>query len=320
MGIPIYISRIPRTQVLAPLQMQCPSCFQMAVHHVARHYFSVHVYMLPMASAGTEYEYICSSCRVSRAGQAPASAPAKPFLHRFGCLVFVVLPLLGIGVYLAIDSWLTKRAFAEHLAEEKAKQDERAALKTKTDEVVKAARGAKTAIEEARKKCSQGIDAALAALPKKVKVVDMPAQKPGDAAALVGAGYVVIKTTSGGYIPIPTSKYFGKQACFVQIPKELDESARYGAIGAFVDPETIFDQAKALTDQAKTLAPPAVLVITELACPNARKKCAGTAVWMSTADNKVLAVVRLEKAVEDSGEKKDRDAIATLLENETAKW
>jgi hypothetical protein len=68
MAIPIYISRVRRAQVLAPLQMPCPSCYQTSVHHVVRHYFSAHVYHLPMVSTGTEYEYICSNCRASRKG------------------------------------------------------------------------------------------------------------------------------------------------------------------------------------------------------------------------------------------------------------
>jgi hypothetical protein len=320
MGIPIYVSRVPRTQVLAPVQVQCPRCYQMAVHQVARHYFSVHVYFIPMFSAGTEHEYICSSCYLSRQGPVPAGAISKPFLHRFGCLVFVVLPILGLILYMTVDKWLTRQHWAALEAEQKAKEEERAALKAKTDEVVTAARGAKSALEAARKKCSQTIDDVINALPKKVKVVDMPAQKAADPAALAGAGYVVIKTTGGGYIPIPDSKYFGKQACFVEIPKELDDAARYNAIGAFVAPETILDQAKALNEQAKALAVPPAIVVTELSCPNARKKCAGTAVWMSTADKKTLAVVRVEKAVEHNGEKQDREALATLLKDETAKW
>jgi hypothetical protein len=315
MGIPVYISRVPRTQPLPPVQMPCQNCRAVTVHQVVRRYYSVHVYHLPMVSQSTEHHYMCSNCGFARQGPAPQAAPAKPFLHRFGCFVFVGVPILLLIAYAVIDNVISRLRREAFIREQVAQELARAEQKAKEDEARTAAKAAKTAFDEAKKQCFAAIDAALGALPK--KVIDLPAQKPADTAPLVGAGTVIL---GDSYIPKPASKYWGKQACVLQLSKELDDLARYGTVGYGDVPDIVLAQAKTLMEQVKTLTAPPVIVARDHACPNTRKRCVGSAVWIDVATKKVLAVRRVEKAVEHGGKDKDLDGLSTLLEKEADGW
>jgi hypothetical protein len=315
MAIPVYISRVPRTQPMPPAQMPCQNCRAVTVHQVVRRYHSLHVYLLPMASQNTEHHYMCSTCGFARVGPAPQSAPAKPFLHRFGCFVFVGAPILLLIAYAVIDNVISRLRREAHIREQVAQEVARLDAKAKEAEAVTAAKEATAALDAAKKQCFAAIDDALHALPK--KVVDLPAQKPADPAPLVGAGTVILSDT---YIPKPDSKYWGKQACYLEVSKDLEDAARHGLVDLRLGPDGIIAKAKTLTEQVKTVTAPPVMVARNHACPNARKKCAGSAVWMDVASKRVLAVVRVEKAVEDGGKDKDLDGLATLLAKEAEKW
>ncbi|MBK8255866.1 MAG: hypothetical protein IPK82_24765 [Polyangiaceae bacterium] len=316
MGIPVYISRVPRVQDLPAVQHGCSVCRNVTPQRVQRRYVSSHVYLLPMVSSDTHHLYQCTVCGTVTDGPEPKGSPSKPFLHRFGCFVFVGLPVLGLIAYWAVDSAISKWQSQNRMAEEQAAAAEKARQEQAQREFMAIVNGAKTALDESKKKCFVPVNAALGSFPE--ALVDLKPKKPQNASALEGAGYVIV--SKKGHIPIPDEKHFGKQACFLKLPKEVETAITVKMPDINVGYDATVAKAKQFTAEANAMTAPAVMVATEHVCPDKRNKCVGAAVWMSVPDKKILAVVRVEKPVEDGGRGKDTDALATLLRQETAKW
>jgi len=125
LGIPVYISRIPREQEVASLQQACQQCQAQSVHKVTRRYLSVHVYMIPVASTAVEYAYTCSRCGSQYLGPRPAAALGMPFMHRFGCFAIFGILLLAGGGYLVYDKIERDMRPAAHDEEEQRKKEDR---------------------------------------------------------------------------------------------------------------------------------------------------------------------------------------------------
>lgn len=316
MGIPVYISRVPRVQDLPAVQHGCSVCRNMTQQRVQRRYVSSHVYFFPMVSSDTHYLYQCTVCGTMTEGPAPAGAPSKPFLHRFGCFVFVGVPIVGLLAYWAIDSAVSKWQTQNRIAEEQAAAAEKARQEQAQREFMAIVNGAKTALEVSKKKCFVPVNDALGSFSE--AIVDLKPRKPQNASALEGAGYVVV--SKKGHIPIPDEKHFGKQACFLKLPKEVETAIAVKMPDINVGYDATVAKAKQFTEEVNAMAPPAIMVATEHVCPDKRNKCVGAAVWISVADKKILAVVRVEKAMEDSGRDRDTSGLATLLKQETAQW
>jgi hypothetical protein len=304
-GIPVYVSRIPREQEIATVQQACQSCQAQAVHTVKRQYLSVHVYFIPMASTAVEYVYTCTRCGFKYFGPRPAAALGMPFMHRFGCFaVFGTLFLAGGGylLYGKIERDMRREAYEE----QQRKQDEATALSI----------SAKQLAESAKKACFSDIDAALNAATGKKKILEFEPQKPASAAAIEKAPFVAIKHASGTQMVIPSGKYFGEPACSIDIPHNVKQYASRSP--GSISPDDALKAAQELSEKAKSIAAPKVFGVLDYSCPD--KTCIGVAVWISREQNTVIAAARATKPMEHLGYDKDAEGLAPLVRKETETW
>lgn len=310
MRIPIYIGRRHVDQPLPSQTQMCTRCQAQTSHQVMRHYMTVSVYGLPFMGRSLEYRYTCTRCGAKWAGQAPKGVPSIPFFHRMGCVVVMGVPLLalmGYAGYAMLESKWRREAYE---AKQKA-----------TAEAVELSKQAKSEAESATKKCFEALNASLAAGTSGKKIIDMEPVVPANPAALKEAQYVVIKHGLSESVPRPNHPYFGTVwPCDAEVPRLVKDAARNLTGGSDFSPEKAKEEAEKLLEKARALKPPTLMAVTDYACRDKTKMCTGVSAWISVADNKVLAVTRVEKPMEHLGYQKDADELAPLLRIAVEKW
>ncbi|GEM_PF-6995804 len=84
----------PKAAVVGQVPLQCPRCGVVAPHALVRRWSVAHVFWLPLFSFGAQHLLGCPSCQAAHPFSPPPGMAAPiPFLHRFGCLIVLLLPL-----------------------------------------------------------------------------------------------------------------------------------------------------------------------------------------------------------------------------------
>lgn len=310
MAIPTFFERRTLAQALPPATQPCVVCRTSTVHDVVRHYMTISIFGLPAYGSALAIDYKCTKCGAPTQGRAPAGAPAIPFLHRLGCLVFVGVPAALLVVALGV----------RHVRAEERRQRE-AAKQRAMDEAVALAKQATEAVDVAKKKCRADIDASIIGARAGKEVLDLPALTPASGAKLEGAAYVPASKIAELGIPRPTHKHFSGVACDVEV-SELVRRAAKGPAGADDFPsEQARSEAEALIAKAKATAAPPVIVVTDYACPSRTKPCVGVAAWIATPEKRLIALVKVEGSMWSTGNTvSDTNELALRLSKAVDSW
>lgn len=305
MGLKLRVQHLPCTQVLPQMQHHCIACQASTQHRVTRLYTTTYLALMPLFSYGTEHRYDCCQCGAGRTDAAPLSAPNRPFFHRFGCLVLLALLVLWGG-----GSWLWSTG--NRLAGDWKREE----LKPMREEARALAKEAQIMAEAVVKTCK----AVKETLP--LGRLSLPAQKPADPASLLGAPYFK-RENFQDYEFHPQSRYFGPQTCIMaEVPKDIEHAADYGKLPEERAALDVFlAKTRALKEQLTPIASSTVMVIVDVNClTDKRNMCLGNAVWLSTVDKKVQAVVQVEVPSEVVVGDKSGSRLAQRLAEETEKW
>lgn len=257
----------------------CPKCADTRDATVVREHASIHLGELPLFALPATWTWRCGTCGDSRAGRRPAGAPQSPFIHRFGWLVFLVLPAALVLGGIRLNNELSHAHARAALEAMRPAEDRAKALRERQDALV-------AKLNAARSRC-------LAVTASRGAARTAPPRAPADLEALRGSPLITRA------FPAPSSALFGPP---------LDCEKRYPALTQLrIDvPSGDLAAAMAKLDQVEQelskreasvqpLPPVVVLLEKDFLLGTPPKKSVLTATWINTADGSPLAVAHSDE-------------------------